>query len=126
MMPVTRSGMLRTAWLMAIRYFRTIMDFSVCIFLHLPYTRLMDNEAEELLRSLAEKQQRNRWPALYLLAIHAHRYPKMISGPMLMASLLAQEIPPSDAAQIAEEFDRYKELLALYDLLREPDRSKAE
>ena len=31
-----------------------------------------------------------------------------------------------DAAQIAEEFDRYKELLALYDLLREPDRSKAE
>jgi hypothetical protein len=86
----------------------------------------MDNKAEKLLRALAEKQKPNRWPALYQLAIHAHWYPKMISGPMVMSSLLALGTPPSDAARIAEEFDRYKELLALYDRLRDTNRPKAE
>jgi hypothetical protein len=78
----------------------------------------MDHKAERLLRSVAERQTGNRWPALYLLAFHAYRYPKKISGLSLTAHLLRHAFPRSEAERFGAEFDHYVELLAMYDRLR--------
>jgi hypothetical protein len=78
----------------------------------------MDDEAERLLRSLVEAHTAVRWPALYLLAIHAHRTADPISGSILTAHLLNQGFPASDAERFGAEFDRYLELLSAYDRLR--------
>jgi hypothetical protein len=78
----------------------------------------MDGEAERLLWSVARKKASNRWPALYLLAIHAHRQSKSISGSLLTAYLCAQGFPPSDADRFGTEFDHYLGLLTMYDRLR--------
>jgi hypothetical protein len=78
----------------------------------------MDAEGERILRSLAETHTDARWSALYLLAIHAHRTADPISGSILTAHLLDQGFPASDAEQFGFEFDRYRQLLAVYDQLR--------
>jgi hypothetical protein len=78
----------------------------------------MDDEAERLLRSLVEAHTDVRWPALYLLAIHAHRTGDPISGAILTVHLLDQGFPAVDAEQFGAEFDRYRELLVLYDRLQ--------
>jgi hypothetical protein len=81
-----------------------------------PVTR--EDEAERLLQSLVEAHTDVRWPALYLLAIHAHRTADPISGSILTANLLDQGFPASDAERFGTEFDRYRELLTLYDRLK--------
>jgi hypothetical protein len=78
-----------------------------------PYT--MDHQAEYLLRSIVEEQTRTPWPALYLLAIHAHRYAREISGSLLSSQLIAQGFPSQQAERFGEEFDHYRELLTKYD-----------
>ena len=78
----------------------------------------MDDEAERLLRSLVEAHTDVRWPALYLLAIYAHRTAEPISGSILSAHLYNQGFPATDAERFGAEFDRYRELLAMYDRLR--------
>jgi hypothetical protein len=52
------------------------------------------------------------------LAIHAHRTANPISGSILTAHLLDQGFPAADAERLGTEFDRYRELLTMYDQLR--------
>jgi hypothetical protein len=78
----------------------------------------MEDEAERLLRSLVEAHTDVRWPALYLLAIHAHRTTEPISGSILTVYLVDQGFPAADAERFGAEFDRYRELLEMYDRLR--------
>jgi hypothetical protein len=79
------------------------------------FSYTMDHQAEYLLRSIVEEQTRTPWPALYLLAIHAHRYDRQISGSLLSSQLIAQGFPPQQAERFGEEFDHYRELLTKYD-----------
>jgi hypothetical protein len=51
------------------------------------------------------------------LAIHAHRTDEPISGSILTAHLLQQGFQALDAEQFGAEFDRYRELLKMYDRL---------
>ena len=78
----------------------------------------MDDQAERLLRSIADAAKKDTpypWPALYLLALHAHRHSTEISGSMLSSRLIAAGFPPQQADHFGTEFDRYRELLILYD-----------
>ncbi len=78
----------------------------------------MDDQAERLLRSTAdatEKKTPYPWPALYLLALHAHRYSKEISGSILSYRLIAAGFPQQRAEHFGKEFDHYRELLKIYD-----------
>ena len=75
----------------------------------------MIHRAERLLRSVAEKRSPNQWPALYLLAVHAYRHPKKISGSTLTACLLRRAFPKPAAQRFGDEFDHYLKLLAMYD-----------
>jgi hypothetical protein len=78
----------------------------------------MIHKAERLLQSMSEKQTANRWPALYLLAIHAYRHPKKISGSTLTGHLIRHAFPKPDAERFGAEFDHYLDLLAMYDRFR--------
>ena len=75
----------------------------------------MDHQAENLLRSILEEQVPTPWPALYLLAIHAHRHAREISGSILSSQLIAQGFPSQQAERFGEEFNHYRELLTKYD-----------
>jgi hypothetical protein len=77
----------------------------------------MDEKTRRLIRTVAQQHPAQRWPALYLLAIHAHRTDEPISGSILTAHLLQQGFQASDAEQFGAEFDRYRELLKMYDRL---------
>jgi hypothetical protein len=76
----------------------------------------MKEKAEQLLRALVEAHADIRWPALYVFAIEAHRAGEALSGASLTEHLLDEGF--SDAEQLGAEFDRYRELLTLYDRLR--------
>ena len=78
----------------------------------------MDQKAQRLLRTVADQHHTEQWPALYLLAIHAHRTAEPMSGSILTAYLIDQRFPTSDAERFGAEFDRYRELLAMYDRLK--------
>jgi hypothetical protein len=78
----------------------------------------MDDQAERLLRSIVGAEQEERpypWPALYLLALHAHRYSHKISGSIVSDRLSAAGFPREQAERFGAEFDRYRELLTMYD-----------
>jgi hypothetical protein len=80
----------------------------------------IDDEAEQLLRRLlAEAPTSIQWPALYLLAIHAHQRSQDISGSILTTHLIEQGFPQLAAERFGAEFDRYLALLAMYDRLRQ-------
>jgi hypothetical protein len=90
------------------------MDFPT----HGLYSGRMDDQAERLLRSILKAGKAETpypWPALYLLALHAHRYSKDISGSILSSRLLANGFSPDLAERFGAEFDRYRELLTIYD-----------
>jgi hypothetical protein len=78
----------------------------------------LEKKTQQLLRTVAEQHPSHRWPALHLLAIHAHRTVDPISGSILTVHLIDQGFPAADAERFGAEFDRYRELLMMYDRLR--------
>jgi hypothetical protein len=86
--------------------------------LHPAYNATMDDQAKRLLHSMTKQAKADRpypWPALYLLAMHAHRHCNDISGSMLSEWLIAAGFAEEHAERFGSEFDRYRELLTMYD-----------
>jgi hypothetical protein len=80
----------------------------------------MDQEAERLLRLFAAAATRpspspQEWAEFFRFAMHVHCRALQVSPQMLAFRLMGRGFSQAQAERLAAEFDRYCQLLTLYD-----------